>query len=137
MASDTAAALNDYLKDFLIRGSALKFDWCSRNCGFWVCDWIEERLGRDPVFMFRDRFQKASDFQRFVLKKGGNEAFSRMVAEGAGLHETSRPRPGDVGLVTTASGAMMAIFLGNGNWAAKSMDGVLIDTFPMITAWRI
>lgn len=137
MAGHIPDRLETDLRAFLHQGAAKKFDWISCNCGFWVCEWIERRTGIDPVRDMRKRFDDAFAFQRFVLVRGGNEAFSRGIAERAGLSETGAPQRGDVGLVQTGAGAAMAICIGDGRWAAKSMHGVVIAEMPVITAWSI
>lgn len=138
MARDPAAAIDAAaLTLFLQRGAAQPFDWLACNCGFWVCDWIKLVRGFDPVGEFRRRFKTAAWFKRMVAKAGGNEMFSRGVAACAGLVETDTPKRGDVGLITTAAGATMAIYVGDGRWAAKSPQGVLIADFPLIVAWSV
>lgn len=72
-----------------------------------------------------------------VARAGGNEAFSRQIAERAGLTETLQPQRGDVGLVSNAAGATMAICIGDGRWAAKSPRGVLIAVCDVIVAWSL
>lgn len=138
MARDPAAAIDAAaLTLFLRHGAAQPFDWLACNCGFWVCDWIELVRGVDPVADFRRRFKTAAWFRRMVKAAGGNEAFSRGVAERAGLVETDKPKRGDVGLISTAAGATMAIYVGGGRWAAKSPRGVAIAAFPPVVAWSV
>jgi hypothetical protein len=137
VARHSTAAIADDLQNFIKSGAALPFDWVSCNCGFWVCDWIRVKTGRDPVLKYRGKFSSSVGFKRHIMSIGGNEAFSRTVAAKAGLKATDEPGRGDVGLVITGSGATMAICVGNGRWAAKSQDGVCIAAFPMITAWRV
>jgi hypothetical protein len=137
VAGHKSAAVTDELQNFIKSGSALPFDWVSRNCGFWVCDWIRVKTGRDPVLKYRGKFSSSMGFKRHIMAAGGNEAFSRAIAAKAGLKETDDPGRGDVGLVITGSGATMAICVGNSRWAAKSQDGVCIAAFPMIIAWRV
>jgi hypothetical protein len=133
MAIDTAAELRKFLRD----SSARKFDWVACNCGFWVCEWIAIMTGSDPVEDVRGRFKTPIGFQRFVARADGNEAFSRRIAEAAGLAETDEPILGDVGLVATGDGATMAIKVDIKNWACKTADGIAIGPFEQITAWRL
>lgn len=137
MAGHIPATVGDELQEFIRSGSSLPFDWVSNNCGFWVCDWIRLKTGRDPVKKLRGRFISPVGFQRYVFDLGGNESFSRLVAHDAGLKETRDPQRGDVGLVTTGAGIAMAICIGDSRWAAKSKFGVCIESFPLITAWRV
>lgn len=134
MAGDPAVVTA--LSLFVRAGASREFDWLSCNCGFWVCDWIKLVRCIDPVADFRG-FQTATGFKRLVAKSGGNEAFSRAVAERAGLQQTAEPDRGDVGLISTASGASMAIYVGDGQWAAKSPTGVTIAPFDVTVAWSL
>lgn len=137
MAGSTSAAIADDLFSFIKRTSAQRFDWVSCNCGFWVCEWVKVARGIDPVGYLRSKFEIPEEFKRHVARRGGNEEFSRMIAENAGLVETANPKRGDVGLVVHGQEQMMAIYLGDGRWAAKSAKGVAIAEWPMITAWRV
>jgi Domain of unknown function (DUF6950) len=137
MAGDPARlSLEDRLREFIRIGAEQPFDWTKRNCGFWVCEWIAAEKGFDPVAKYRKRFKTARGFQRFIVRNGGNEAFSRMVARKAGLVETETPQLGDVGLIY-ADGAMMAIKGDKNNWIAKTSGGVAIGPFECIVAWRL
>jgi hypothetical protein len=100
VARHSTAAIADDLQNFIKSGAALPFDWVSCNCGFWVCDWIRVKTGRDPVLKYRGRFSSSIGFQRHIMSIGGNEAFSRTVAAKAGLKATDEPGRGDVGLVS-------------------------------------
>jgi hypothetical protein len=136
MACNSPAVLIE-LQEFLRESAKKKFDWVSCNCGFWVCEWIKLVTGNDPVADIRGRFKTASRFRRHVNDTGGNEAFSRSIAERAGLVETNNPNIGDVGLVATGDGATMAIKLDADKWACKTLDGIAIAPFGQIAAWRL
>lgn len=125
------------LRTFLRESAAQEFDWVSCNCGFWVCDWIRRAKGIDPVADIRGRFETATGFRRFVTKAGGNETFSRGIAERSGLEKTLWPNTGDVGLVATGEGATMAIKVEGNKWACKTLQGIAIAPFEQITAWRL
>jgi hypothetical protein len=120
---------------FLQCSAGQDFDWAERNCGFWVCEWIERETGRDPVAEYRNRFGRR-EFTRRVLKAGGTEAFSRMIAYKAGLLETETPQLGDVGLIF-GDGATMAIKADFDRWAVKTSGGIAIGPFRCIVAWSI
>src|SRR4051812_30483961 len=85
VAGSTSAAIADNLFGFIKRTSAQRFDWVSCNCGFWVCEWIKVARGIDPVGHLRSKFEIPEEFKRHVARRGGNEEFSRMIAENAGL----------------------------------------------------
>jgi hypothetical protein len=133
MAGDIAAELKRFLRESANR----RFDWAECNCGFWVCEWIRLVTDGDPVGHVRGRFKSASAFRRFVMNAGGTEAFSRGIAEQAGLVETDHPILGDVGLVATGDGATMAIKVDSNRWACKTLYGIAIGPFEQITAWRL
>jgi hypothetical protein len=136
MARDRPA-IDDRLRSFIRDGAARQFDWIECNCGFWVCDWIALVRGFDPVADYRKRFKTAAGFKRHVLAVGGNEAFSRAIAERAGLNETDRPKVGDVGVIDTQIGAAMAIKVPDDKWVAKGADGVVISPATCLIAWAV
>ena len=130
--------MNDRLATFLQRSAAREFDWLHCNCGFWVCEWINDATGVDPVHAYRGRFKTARGFLRFVRKSGGNENFSRKVAQEAGLAETWNPQLGDVGLVHADGAGTMAIKADGAKWIVKRNGlGVAVAPFPFLIAWRL
>lgn len=137
MASHPAAALEPALRLFIQAGTAREFNWTECNCGFWVCEWIKLVRGVDPVEYLRHRFKTATGFRRHVRSAGGNETFSRRIAGRAELAETYTPKMGDVGLVQTERGAMMAIKVDGNKWVAKSETGIVIAPFHQIVAWSL
>ena len=129
--------MNDRLSQFLKCSASREFDWLHCNCGFWVCEWINDATGVDPVHAYRGRFKTDKEFLRFVRKHGGYEGFSRKVAQEAGLAQTDNPRLGDVGLVH-ADAITMAIKADRDRWIVKrNGKGVAIAPFPAIVAWGL
>jgi hypothetical protein len=135
MARNSAAAL-EKLPAFIRDGASKPFDWTRCNCAFWVCDWIKLVSGIDPMESLRKQFRNGAEFRGHVRRCGGNEVLARNMGASAGFTETTEPKVGDVGLVHSHEGPMLAIKV-PGGWAAKSGSGVVIAQFAMITAWAI
>src|SRR3954453_8569102 len=51
--NSSGISLEERLRQFVQRSAGQDFDWAERNCGFWVCEWIEHETGRDPVAEYR------------------------------------------------------------------------------------
>lgn len=102
-----------------------------------MADWCRTVRGVDPAASLRGRYGTARGALRHVRRLGGFEAMGRALMAGCGLATTPAPRPGDVGLVRHPRvGPVFAIRCALG-WAVKSPEGVAVDDFPVLVAWRL
>jgi hypothetical protein len=124
------------LTAFLAEGSALPFVWGERDCTLWVADWIKAERGFDPAAARRGSYATASECWRLLRRAGGLASVVTVALAQASLAETDAPDVGDVGLVETAVGPMMAICTGAA-WALKSIDGIAILPIAPVRVWAL
>ncbi len=124
------------LAAFLRAGGARPFAWGVQDCCLWAADWVRLATGRDPAAGWRDHYRSALGAARIVARRGGFEAHVAACLAGAGLSETSDPRPGDVGIVELANGPTLAVRT-SVCWAAKGKRDVLLADAPCLRAWSV
>jgi hypothetical protein len=113
------------------------FVWGECDCSLAMADWVRVRRGVDPAATLRGRYDSAAGAMRHVLRLGGFERMGRSLMAENGFETTDAPKVGDVGLVDHPSvGPVFAIRCALG-WAVKSPDGVAVDTYQTIVAWRL
>lgn len=104
-------------------------------CAPWICDWIALRTGVDPIADMRPDWSERAVL-RVMVEEGGLAAMTRRRLSAAGLVETRRPHPGDVGIVIGGLGETLAIRTAHG-WAGKGPQGVVVGAFEMKEAWSV
>jgi hypothetical protein len=126
----------DLLSTFLRQGGAHPFVWGELDCCLWPSDWVRLRRGIDPAASLRGRYRTALGARRHIARAGGWEALTRRLAEQAGLSETDTPNAGDIGLVESEQGPMLAIRTATG-WACKGLRSIVVAPFKPIVAWSV
>lgn len=130
--SERASRLTAFLAD----GSALPFVWGERDCSLWVSDWIKAVSGIDPGAELRGAYYTLNGCMRLLRRGGGFDAVVSGLIDRAGLARTETPGVGDIGIVETSVGPMLAICLGE-RWAFKAVDGIAILPASPVKAWAI
>lgn len=130
--SERASRLTAFLAD----GSALPFVWGERDCCLWVSDWIRSVRGADPGAELRGAYSTLASCLRLLRQGGGFETVVSGLIDRAGLARTDTPGVGDVGIVETGVGPMMAICVGE-RWAFKAVDGIAILPAAPVAAWTV
>lgn len=126
------------LAAFLRRSAAQGFDWNTRNCAFWVADWIREARGFDPVPDWRERdLDGERAWLRAVLQRGGMCALAMSIAERCGLQRTEDAQRGDVGCLLIGTRQIMGIAAGGGRVAMRTMTGIHVAPVPFLMAWSV
>ena len=125
------------LSAFLRAGARATFVWGEIDCAIMMADWCRIRRGVDPAETLRGRYSTALGAMRHVRRLGGFEGMARSLMAGCGFVTTDAPVTGDVGLVEhPVVGPMFAIRCALG-WAVKSPEGVAVESYPAIVAWRV
>lgn len=117
-------------------GAARAFAWGEHDCCVFACGWVKARRGVDPAARWRGRYRTAGGAARHLRRGGGLDALAGRAMAEAGLGVTTRPVPGDVGLVKTAQGLALAIRTPTG-WACAGPAGITVAPFAMLAAWSV
>lgn len=128
------------LHQFLQAGIDLPFAWGESDCALWVCDWIKQRRGVDPVAGLRGRYRTRLGCARLLARHGGLLDGASALFVKAGLHTVNGfdARDGDVGYLDTQNGTL-GILVGHERWACKETTGGLLMTaaYPVLRIWRV
>lgn len=89
------ASLADYLASIACR----PFKPGSLDCCIFMADWILRVTGRDPIADQRGNYSTELEYRRLLDAEGGFVAACHARALAVGLHETDKPKAGDVMLV--------------------------------------
>jgi hypothetical protein len=127
---------SERLTAFLAEGARTPFIWGTRDCTLWVADWVAAETGRDPAAPRRGSYASALGCRRMLHRAGGLSLIVADLMARAGFAETDAPLVGDVGLLGTAAGPMMAISTEE-RWALKTADGVAVIAADPLKTWRI
>ncbi|WP_244480645.1 DUF6950 family protein [Methylobacterium sp. Leaf399] len=107
------------------------------DCAMWVADWVKAETGTDPAAALRGTYASAFGAARQIARFGGYEIMWRVCMAVAGFNTTRDPQNGDVGVVIDAAGNTVSAIRFDGQWAAKSEGGVVIEDFRMLVAWSL
>lgn len=125
------------LSAFLRAAARTTFAWGACDCALLMADWCRAARGVDPAAPLRGRYRTALGAARHVCRHGGFEALGRSLMAESGFAVTVAPEPGDVGLVRHPGvGPAFAIRCALG-WALKAPNGVAVDAYPCLVAWRL
>lgn len=116
---------------------ANRFELGRMDCSIWVADWVRKRTGVDLAADFRGRYSTRAEYLRLIIPLGNlvRIASRRLASIGAELIPEGEAQPGDIGVVPSTDGPVLAI-RGDGEWLCKTDDRLL--TAPHATiAWRL
>lgn len=126
----------DLLSAFLLRGAVSPFVWGASDCCLWASDWVALCRGRDPAASLRGRYRTQRGAAMALARRGGMDAVVASLAAAAGLPPTTEPMVGDIGLIDTMRGRVLAVRVSMG-WAWKGDHGVAIVPAAAVAAWRV
>jgi len=125
------------VKNYLARRVGEPFVWGVCDCCTFALDWVVEQRGVDPMAAFRGRYDSRHSAAQVLQASGGFIPTVIATLQAAGLLETMDPSVGDIGLIQTKSGPLLAI-RGSAGWVAKSPGaGLCRAEFPVIRAWAV
>lgn len=127
---------NERLNAFVAEGARTPFVWGTRDCTLWVADWVRSEAGIDLAAGRRGSYASALGCRRMLQRAGGLSVLVADLMACAGFADADAPLVGDVGLIETAAGPMMAISTGE-RWALKTADGVAVIAADPLKTWRI
>lgn len=126
------------LQDFLRRAAAEPFALGEWDCAMFVANWVREQTGKDPAADLRGTYKVAFGWKRIVVREGGLSALVRRLAERAGMRSTTKIAAGAVGVVKVLGvGIVGAIAAGDGMWAMKFTDGLVVARADVTEAWSL
>lgn len=133
--------MHDPLSYFLSLQMRVAFAWGECDCILQPADWVRVVTGTDPAADLRGRYHNAATCQRLTgfLTDPMPVIAPRLAFLPRGEGDPAR---GDVGLVLRLmAGACTphgAIYLGEGKWAVKDMDGsTFIEPHKVAAFWRV
>ncbi|MBN9472259.1 MAG: hypothetical protein J0J10_26205 [Bosea sp.] len=127
---------SERLTAFVAAGARTPFVWGTCDCTLWVADWVLSETGIDLGTGRRGSYASALGCRRLLQSAGGLSVLVADLMARAGFAEADAPAVGDVGLIETTAGPMMAISTGE-RWALKTADGVAVVGATPIEIWRI
>lgn len=132
----------DLLTGFLNRAEGLTGQWGERDCALWVAEWVEVQTGLDGGAEWRGTYSTEDECRDLLDREGGLLIVMARGARSAGLVRGGEPRRGDVGVVRVrAPGGrpegLGGIFLGSGQWAAMSSEGLRVIRAEPLAVWTV
>lgn len=125
------------LGEFLERMAATPFVDGVSDCALTLADWVMTATGcPDPAAHLRGRYRTALGRERLLRRNGGLVAVVADCAVRAGLTPTTRPEPGDVGVIRIGGVTVAAICAGR-LWAVKSSAGLSALRGDTLKAWSV
>lgn len=114
------------------------FAWGGTDCVATLDRWVLLAAGFSPLDRFGRRHADEAEARAWIAEYDGD--FVRGMGEvldGAGMERTSRPEPGDVGLVRVGDMACSAILAGR-FWFSRNETGLLwASKARTLRAWRV
>lgn len=132
---------------FAASSNAQDFQWGQRDCMLDIGDWLFATTRIDLSSKWRGRYGSADECRALFRRDGGITRVMRREAAAAGLVETDRPKPGDIGLVKAFGAVIRArrgalfpmggILMASGRWRVRALEGHITHPFPLIVAWAL
>lgn len=129
--------------DAFLEAAPQTHDWGPANCGFFIADYVEHRLGRDPAADLRGIIGNEGDARALIERERGflGLVHRRMVGVGLKRRRFGPAQMGDVALLLlpTVKGVepIGAIALGRGRWAVRTSSGLRFTRGLALASWAL
>jgi hypothetical protein len=125
-------SLGEYLRD-----KARPFSWGKDDCCTFGCDWVNLRVGKDPMASWRGTYTTRREVQERIQREGGIFLVVERAMALCGLPRASERVLGDVALVEMDPEPVMAIAVDRKAFAARTMTGIIVSDFKPLLSWEV
>jgi hypothetical protein len=111
-------SLGEYLRD-----KARPFSWGKDDCCTFGCDWVNLRVGKDPMASWRGTYTTRREVQERIQREGGIFLVVERAMALCGLPRAPEP--------------VMAIAVDRKAFAARTMTGIIVSDFKPLLSWEV